>query len=94
MNRRCDNESPGAGAGAAPALPPRSSHQDMTNAGLSLRQYSPSSEQPPPLPPPRGAHNPPPTPPRGTTPPPLPPHNASVGKNIIYIIQACILYLM
>ena len=71
MSRRCDSPA-GAGAGvvgAAPALPPRSSH-------------SPATEQPPPLPPPRGAHNPPPTPPRGTTPPPpLPPHNAGVVMN-------------
>ena len=69
----------------APALPPRSVHQEPLGGGgghpAVVRQYSPSTEQPPPLPPPRGAHNPPPTPPRGTTPPPpLPPHSATVGE--------------
>ena len=82
--RRC--ESPGQGPISAPALPPRSgtNHQDVSMSMVpgvgAYKQYSPATEQAPPLPPPRGAHNPPPTPPRGTTPPPpLPPHNATTG---------------
>ena len=82
--RRC--ESPGQGPVSAPALPPRSgtNHQDVSMSMVpgvgAYKQYSPATEQAPPLPPPRGAHNPPPTPPRGTTPPPpLPPHNATTG---------------
>ncbi|XP_023330789.1 cleavage and polyadenylation specificity factor subunit 6 [Eurytemora carolleeae] len=48
------------------------------------RQYSPGSDNPPPLPPPRGSHNPPPTPPRGTTPPPpLPPHSANNMNGVL-----------
>ena len=92
INFRCDSP----GAPGAPALPPRSSHQEPPRLGVQSngdminshppvnRQYSPGTQNngdPPPLPPPRGAHNPPPTPPRGTTPPPpIPPHNAPTGK--------------
>jgi len=93
VNRRCDSP----GAPGAPALPPRSSHQEPPRLGVQSngdminshppvnRQYSPGTQNngdPPPLPPPRGAHNPPPTPPRGTTPPPpIPPHNAPTVMN-------------